>query len=144
LWILDTCGSRISWPLKIPSLGRQNTELYLNKSKIPLIRGLITLEESNFHVAKMSSSGWHEASCPRVEDLTTRQESFFQAAKITKICSTRFLQPKVSCPLKNLIPRPPKGRTEAEWMLDTFGSMVSLHFSNRIFRSQKLLQRFPP
>jgi hypothetical protein len=50
--------------------------------------GLINLEEFHFNVAKMSSSGLHETSCPGVEVMTTRQESLFQAAKMTKSCST--------------------------------------------------------
>ena len=36
----------------------------------------------------MSNSGWYEALFPGVEDLTTRQESHIQAAKMTKSCLT--------------------------------------------------------
>ena len=61
------------------------------KAISPWSNGLINLEESPFHVAKMSNSGLHEACCPGVEDLTTRQKSLFQAAKMTKSCSTEAM-----------------------------------------------------
>jgi hypothetical protein len=68
-------------------------------------------------------------------DWTTRQESLVQAAKMTKVAHRKpcSLQPRVSWPLKNLIIRPSKGRTEALWMLDTCGSSVSQPLKNLTF-----------
>jgi len=42
----------------------------------------MTLEESQFYVAKMSKSCWH---------LTTRHEPLFVAVKITQSCSTEAM-----------------------------------------------------
>jgi len=39
----------------------------------------------------MLSSGCHETTCPLVQDITTRQESFFRTAKMTKSCSTEAM-----------------------------------------------------
>jgi hypothetical protein len=39
----------------------------------------------------MSSSGKHEASWPGLKDLTTLQESLFQASKMTKSCTSEAL-----------------------------------------------------
>ena len=93
--------------------------------------GSQTLEESHFHLATLSSSGWHETSYTRAVDLTTQQESLFQAAKMKKSFSTEtcIIQPSVSWPLTNLIFRPPKHPTQALLMPDTYRSMVSRHLS---------------
>jgi hypothetical protein len=109
------------------------------KATYPWSEGLITHEESHFQVAKMSNSGWYEASCPGVEDLTTRQESIFREVAQRESC---ILQTRASSPLKNLIFRQPKGRTDALWMLDTFLSMVSWHSSNRILKTSKFYNVF--
>jgi hypothetical protein len=109
------------------------------KASYPWSEGLINLEESYFHVAKISSSGWHESSCPGVENLMKRRYHFFRSPKWRKVAQRKpcILQPRASRPLKNLIVRTSKGRTEALWMLDTFGSMGPLHLSNCILRSSK-------
>jgi hypothetical protein len=79
-----------------------------------------------------------------VEDLKTGKESLFGPPKWRKVAQrdTCILQPRVPCPLKNLIFRPPKGRTEALWNLDNFRSMVSWHSSNRSFRTSKYYKGF--
>ena len=73
---------------------------------------------------------------PGVGDLTKRQESLFQVAKVKKVAQQKpcILKPRIWWPLKILICRPPKDRKEALWMLDTFRSGVTWHFSNRIYR----------
>jgi hypothetical protein len=70
------------------------------KARYPCSEGLITLEESHFHVGKLSSSGWREDISLGVEDLTTGQESLFQAAKMPKTCSTGTMYSST----KSLIP----------------------------------------
>jgi hypothetical protein len=114
------------------------------KARYPWSEVLINLEEKHFHVAKISSSGWHESSCPGVEDLTKRRNRFFRSPKWRKVGQREpcIFQRRVSRPLKNLIVRTSKGWTEALWMLDTFGSMGPLHLSNRIFRSPKCNKGF--
>jgi hypothetical protein len=114
------------------------------KARYPWSEGVINLEGSHFHVTKISSSGWHESSCPGVEYLTKRRNRFFRSPKWRKVAQREpcILEPRVSRPLKNLIVSTSKGRTEALWILDTFGSMVPWHLSNRIFRSPKCYKGF--
>jgi hypothetical protein len=84
--------------------------------------------------------------CRAVEWRIKRQgrNRFFRPEKCRKVAQRKqwILQPRVSCPLKNLIFRPPKSQTEALWMLDTLGWMVSWYLSNRIFRSPKYYKGF--
>jgi hypothetical protein len=95
----DTFDSRLSWPLKN----------YIFR----------WLKWSRVHVMNPVSPG--------VKDFPTQQESHFQAAKMMKSCSRKvcILQPRFSWPLNYLIFRPPKCRTEALWILDSFGYRVS-------------------
>jgi hypothetical protein len=47
----------------------------------------MSLEEMHFQTAKKPNSGSIEASYPKVEDFTTRQERHFQATRMLKTCS---------------------------------------------------------
>jgi hypothetical protein len=75
---------------------------------------------------------------PKYRSVTWRikrqgRNRFFRPPKCRNVVQRKpcILQQRVSCPLKNLIFRPPKGRTEALWILDTLGWMVSWYLSNR-------------
>jgi hypothetical protein len=95
----DTFDSRLSWPLK------NHIFRWLKWSRVPVMKPV----------------------SPGVKDLPTQQESHFQAAKMMKSWSRKLciLQPRFSWPMNYLIFRPQKYRTEALWMLDSYGYRVS-------------------
>ena len=89
-----------------------------NESKMPLFRG--------FHdPCCQNVEEWLTWSkVPRLEDLTTRKKSLFQAAKMTKRCSTKALYSptKSFMNLEESHFQAPTERTEALSMLDTYRS----------------------
>jgi hypothetical protein len=132
LWILDTCGSRDSRPLK--NLTFRPSKCRTEALLILWVEGLMTLGYPSlvngftkifFQASNMTKICTSEALYYSARNLMTLEETHCQSSKRPNrgFVNGRYLWVEGLRPLKNLIFRPPKCQTEALLILWVEGLM---------------------